>query len=98
VGGTVYPTAQVEEICDHAHAMDLKVHLDGARILTRRRRLERCCAYDAESDSVMFCLSKGWAHRWDRWSLAAKDLSRRRASIADVCGGMRQAGVIAAAG
>src|SRR5438093_2608632 len=31
-GGTVYSTAQVEEICDHAHKMGLKVHLDGARI------------------------------------------------------------------
>src|SRR6202795_3993568 len=29
-GGTVYPTAQVDEICDGAHAMGLKVHLDGA--------------------------------------------------------------------
>src|SRR6266852_5673161 len=31
-GGTVYPAAQVEDICDHAHALGLKVHLDGARI------------------------------------------------------------------
>ncbi len=31
-GGTVYPTAQVADICDHAHAASLKVHLDGARI------------------------------------------------------------------
>src|SRR6201981_2200081 len=31
-GGTVYPTRQVEDICDHAHKMGLKVHLDGARI------------------------------------------------------------------
>src|SRR6201981_1610537 len=31
-GGTVYPTAVVDDICDHAHKMGLKVHLDGARI------------------------------------------------------------------
>src|SRR6201981_1840851 len=31
-GGTVYPTRQVEEICARAHAANLKVHLDGARI------------------------------------------------------------------
>jgi len=31
-GGTVYPTARVDEICDRAHALGLKVHLDGARI------------------------------------------------------------------
>src|ERR1700746_957308 len=31
-GGTVYPTRQVEDICDHARSIGLKVHLDGARI------------------------------------------------------------------
>src|SRR5271169_5117239 len=31
-GGTVYPTARVDEICDQAHALGLKIHLDGARI------------------------------------------------------------------
>src|ERR1700740_1996512 len=29
-GGTLYPTKQVDEICAHAHAGNLKVHLDGA--------------------------------------------------------------------
>jgi len=32
VGGTVYPTARVDEICDRAHERGLKVHMDGARI------------------------------------------------------------------
>src|SRR5271169_4926902 len=32
VGGTVYPTGCVNEICDHAHDLGLRVHLDGARI------------------------------------------------------------------
>src|SRR6202045_2762109 len=31
-GGTVYPTARVDEICRHAHAAGLHVHMDGARI------------------------------------------------------------------
>src|SRR5271167_1254346 len=31
-GGTVYPTERVEEICENAHALGLKVHLDGARV------------------------------------------------------------------
>src|SRR5574342_49183 len=31
-GGTVYPTAVVEEICDKSHAAAIPVHLDGARI------------------------------------------------------------------
>src|SRR5712691_1697830 len=31
-GGTVYPTAAVEEICDGSHEHGIKVHLDGARV------------------------------------------------------------------
>src|SRR6266699_31935 len=31
-GGTVYPTDRLNEICDEAHKLGLKVHLDGARI------------------------------------------------------------------
>ncbi len=31
-GGTVYPTALANEICDYAHEAGLKVHLDGARV------------------------------------------------------------------
>src|SRR6202790_1435370 len=31
-GGTVYATATVDDICHHAHAANLKVHMDGARI------------------------------------------------------------------
>jgi len=59
-GGTVYPTSQVEEICDHAHAMDLKVHLDGARIFNAAAALgEKVAQMTRKVDSVMFCLSKG---------------------------------------
>src|SRR5215472_11693829 len=31
-GGTLHPTASVDEICEGAHAAKLKVHMDGARI------------------------------------------------------------------
>src|SRR5216683_795819 len=31
-GGTVYPTEQVDEVCERAHEAGLKVHLDGARV------------------------------------------------------------------
>ena len=59
-GGTVYPTAQVDEICDHAHAMDLKVHLDGARVFNAATALgENVAQMTRKVDSVMFCLSKG---------------------------------------
>jgi len=63
----VYPTAQVADICDHAHAAGLKVHLDGARILMRRRRIgDNVAQMTRKVDSVMFCLSRGWARPLDR--------------------------------
>src|SRR5207344_1332454 len=59
-GGTVYPTALVEDICDHAHAAGLKVHLDGARIFNAATALgDNVANMTRKVDSVMFCLSKG---------------------------------------
>src|ERR1700736_3230723 len=58
--GMLYPTTNVDGICDHAHAVNLKVYLDGARVFNAAvalgdsvARMTRGC------DSVMFCLSKG---------------------------------------
>src|SRR6266478_3844623 len=31
-GGTLHTAAQINDICNHAHAVGLKVHLDGARV------------------------------------------------------------------
>jgi threonine aldolase len=99
-GGTVYPTAQVEEICGHAHAMDLKVHLDGARIFNAATALgENVAQMTRKVDSVMFCLSKGLGAPVGSMVAGSKAFIER----ARICrkmfgGGMRQAGVIAAAG
>src|SRR5256885_10403013 len=59
-GGMLYPTAQVDDICDHAHDAGLKVHLDGARIFNAAAALGDSVANMTKKvDSVMFCLSKG---------------------------------------
>jgi len=59
-GGTVYPTSEVEEICDRAHEIGLRVHLDGARIFNAATALgESVASMTRKVDSVMFCLSKG---------------------------------------
>jgi threonine aldolase len=99
-GGTLYPTSVVEEICDRAHAAGLKVHLDGARIFNAAVALgESVAQMTRKVDSVMFCLSKGLGAPVG--SLIAG--SRAFIAKARICrkmfgGGMRQAGVIAAAG
>jgi threonine aldolase len=99
-GGTVYPTAQVDEICDHAHALGLKVHLDGARIFNAATALGDNVANMARKvDSVMFCLSKGLGAPVGSMVAGTKAfIEKARVSRKMFGGGMRQAGVIAAAG
>src|SRR5580704_11288697 len=99
-GGTVYPTAQVDEICDGAHAMGLKVHLDGARIFNAATALgEKVATMARGVDSVMFCLSKGLAGPVGSMIAGSKEfIEKGRIYRKMFGGGMRQAGVIAAAG
>ncbi len=99
-GGTVYPTAQVDDICANAHAAGLRVHLDGARIFNAATALgESVAAMTRGVDSVMFCLSKGLAAPVGSMIAGSKEfIERGRIYRKMFGGGMRQAGVIAAAG
>src|SRR6202795_1548513 len=59
-GGTLYTAAQISDICNHAHAVGLKVHLDGDRVFNAAVALGISVSEIARHvDSVMFCLSKG---------------------------------------
>lgn len=99
-GGTVYPTAQVDEICDGAQAAKLKVHMDGARIFNAAAALgEDVARMTRGLDSVMFCLSKGLAAPVGSLIVGnAAFIEKARIYRKMFGGGMRQAGVIAAAG
>jgi threonine aldolase len=99
-GGTVYPTAQVDDICSHVHAAGLKVHLDGARIFNAATALgESVAAMTRNVDSVMFCLSKGLGAPVGSMIAGSKAfIEKARVYRKMFGGGMRQAGVIAAAG
>ncbi len=99
-GGTVYPTATVEEICDRAHEAGLKVHLDGARIFNAAAALgENVSAMTRRCDSVMFCLSKGLGAPVGSLVVGlAAFIEQARVYRKMFGGGMRQAGVLAAAG
>jgi threonine aldolase len=99
-GGTVYPQDQLDEICHRAHERGIRVHMDGARIFNAAAAsgcpVSRIAAH---CDSVMFCLSKGLGAPagsllvGGREEMEAARLYRKRLG-----GGMRQAGVLAAAG
>lgn len=99
-GGIVYPTPLIDEICDHAHATGLKVHLDGARIFNAAVALgESVDRMTANVDSVMFCLSKGLGAPVGSMIVGTRAfIEKGRVYRKMFGGGMRQAGVLAAAG
>jgi threonine aldolase len=99
-GGTVYPTAQVNDICDRAHDTGLKLHLDGARIFNAATALgESVAEMTRKVDSVMFCLSKGLGAPVGSMVAGSREfIDKARVYRKMFGGGMRQAGVIAAAG
>jgi threonine aldolase len=99
-GGIVYPTTQIDEICDHAHAVGLKVHLDGARVFNAAVALGESVAHIARKvDSVMFCLSKGLGAPVGSMIVGTRVfIEKGRIYRKMFGGGMRQAGVLAAAG
>ncbi len=99
-GGTVYPPAVADDICDRAHGAGLPVHLDGARIFNAAVALGRSVAeLTRKFDSVMFCLSKGLGAPVGSMLVGSRDfIEKARVYRKLFGGGMRQAGVLAAAG
>jgi len=99
-GGTLYPVEGIEAICDRAHERGLKVHMDGARLFNAVAASgEPAARMVAKTDTVMFCLSKGLGApvgsmlAGEAATMAEARLYRKRLG-----GGMRQAGILAAAG
>jgi threonine aldolase len=99
-GGTLLPTAQAEDICDRAHAIGLRVHLDGARIFNASVALGESVAHMTRKfDSIMFCLSKSLGAPVGSMIVGSHEfIEKTRISRKLLGGGMRQAGVLAAAG
>lgn len=99
-GGTVYPVQVSDDICDCAHQANLPVHLDGARIFNAAAYLGRPVpAVTEKFDSVMFCLSKGLGAPVGSILAGSQEfIDEARLVRKMLGGGMRQAGVLAAAG
>ncbi|NNE65765.1 MAG: low specificity L-threonine aldolase [Pyrinomonadaceae bacterium] len=99
-GGSVITVKETAEICINAHARDLPVHLDGARIFNAAEATgESVADLSASADSVQFCLSKGLGAPVGSMLLGKKDfIDEARVWRKRMGGGMRQAGVLAAAG
>jgi threonine aldolase len=99
-GGIVYPTSIAREIRDRAHETGLPVHLDGARIFNAATALSTPVEELARGfDSVMFCLSKGLGAPVGSMLVGSREfIAEARRVRKALGGGMRQAGVLAAAG
>ena len=99
-GGSVYPPEVADDICDRAHAVGLKVHLDGARIFNAAVALKSNVAQlTRKFDSVMFCLSKGLGAPVGSMLAGSREFIEKAHYYRKVFGGgMRQVGVLAAAG
>jgi len=99
-GGTVTPLAVLEEIWAGAKQAGLPVHLDGARVFNAAAALGTSVADLTRGfDTVMFCLSKGLGAPVGSMLVGSKELIARARSIRKALGGgMRQAGILAAAG
>lgn len=98
--GTVIALEDMEHTYWQAKALGLAVHLDGARIFNAATYLDVEAKEIAKyCDSVMFCLSKGLCAPVGSMVAGTKefiDLARRNRKL--MGGGMRQAGILAAAG
>ena len=99
-GGSVMSAVQTAEICGSAHRLNLPVHLDGARIFNSAvAQNETVANLSKNCDSVQFCLSKGLGAPIGSMLLGTKDfIEEARVWRKRFGGGMRQAGILAAAG
>ncbi len=98
--GAVLDTQDTAAIADVAHSHGIQVHLDGARIFNAAVCLETPVQEMArDADSVCFCLSKGLSAPVGSLLCGTQEfVEKARKWRKMVGGGMRQAGIIAAAG
>jgi threonine aldolase len=99
-GGTCCSPEDIAAVAEAAHAAGVPVHLDGARIFNAAVALGRPAADFARTvDSVTFCLSKGLSAPVGSLVCGRPDFIQRARRIRKMLGGgMRQVGVLAAAG
>ncbi|PKN61388.1 MAG: low-specificity L-threonine aldolase [Deltaproteobacteria bacterium HGW-Deltaproteobacteria-15] len=98
--GSPLPVAYMKQVGDLARRTGLKVHLDGARLFNAAVALGvRARELAADADSVNICLSKGLAAPVGSLVCGSLEfIARAKRARKVVGGGMRQAGVLAAAG
>ena len=99
-GGSVMSAEQTSDICENAHNLNLPVHLDGARIFNSAvAQNETVANLSKDCDSIQFCLSKGLGAPVGSMILGKKEfIAEAKSWRKRFGGGMRQVGILAAAG
>ena len=99
-GGQVLSVEYIESVAELCRKYDLKLHMDGARLLNASAELDVDPAtLVASCDSISLCLSKGLAAPVGSLVIGSQEFVRRAKRLRKVFGGgMRQVGVLAAAG
>ncbi|GAB4407251.1 MAG: GntG family PLP-dependent aldolase [Bacteroidia bacterium] len=99
-GGSCYDLAEVARIAEVCRRSGLRLHLDGARIFNALIATGQTAqAYGALCDTISVCLSKGLGTPVGSVLLGSREDIRRARRVRKVLGGgMRQAGILAAAG
>jgi len=99
-GGTVQSVAYTRQVAEFAHERGLKVHLDGARVFNAAAALGvPVKELTGAVDSVTFCLSKGLSAPVGSVLCGSQEFIEQAHRARKILGGgMRQAGVLAAAG
>jgi len=99
-GGRVYPPKKLEETTKFADEIGIPIHLDGARIFNAAVASGRQPSELVQGfDSVMFCLSKGLAAPVGSMIVGSQEfIDRALVGRKRFGGGMRQVGILAAAG
>ncbi len=99
-GGVVLEPDYIKQVVKIAHENNLLVHMDGARIFNAAIKLGLPAKELLEGlDSVTFCLSKGLGAPVGSVLCGSRDfIAKARRIRKQLGGGMRQAGILAAAG
>ncbi len=99
-GGRVWPLDEVEAIVATARELELRLHLDGARLLNAATALGVPAGeIGRHFDTVTLCLSKGLGCPLGALVAGSPELMAKARRLKHQFGGaMRQAGIVAAAG
>lgn len=99
-GGVVLSADYTRQVCELAHYHGISVHMDGARLFNAAvAQGVPAAELAATVDSVTICLSKGLCAPVGSVLCGSKEYIRRALRIRkQLGGGMRQAGILAAAG